>query len=92
MDLVPDQHVAVQAAIQRWVDSAISKTTICASDFSVEDTDKLYRLAYELGCKGITIYRDNSRDEQVLNQMSLDLDEEIQACKIDDPDCPTCAL
>ena len=92
MDMIPEQHVAVQAAIQRWVDSAISKTTNCPSDFSIEDTDKLYRLAYELGCKGITIYRDNSRDEQVLNQMSLGLDEEIQACRIDDPDCPTCAL
>jgi ribonucleoside-diphosphate reductase alpha chain len=92
MDLKPEQHVAVQATIQRWVDSAISKTTNCPSDFSVEDTDKLYRLAYELGCKGITIYRDNSRNEQVLNQMSLDLDEEDEACRIDDPECTTCAL
>ncbi|HCC81106.1 MAG TPA: adenosylcobalamin-dependent ribonucleoside-diphosphate reductase, partial [Methylophaga sp.] len=92
MELVPEQHVAVQAAIQRWVDSAISKTTNCPTDFSIEDTDKLYRMAYDLGCKGITIYRDNSRDEQVLNQMVLDLEDEAVACRIDDPDCVTCAL
>jgi len=91
MDLKPEQHVAVQAAIQRWVDSAISKTTNCPSSFSVEDTDKLYRLAYELGCKGITIYRDSSRSEQVLNQMSLELEDDA-VCRIDDPDCVSCAL
>ena len=92
MDLMPEEHVAVQAAIQRWVDSAISKTTNCPADFSIEDTDKLYRMAYDLGCKGITIYRDNSRDEQVLNQMVLDLEDEDAVCRIDDPDCVTCAL
>ena len=96
MELLPEQHVAVQAAIQRWVDSAISKTTNCPTDFSIEDTDRLYRMAYDLGCKGITIYRDNSRDEQVLNQMTLDFekdsDDEVAACRIDDPECITCAL
>ncbi len=96
MELLPEQHVAVQAAIQRWVDSAISKTTNCPTDFSIEDTDRLYRMAYDLGCKGITIYRDSSRDEQVLNQMTLDFeedsDDEVAACRIDDPECVTCAL
>ena len=96
MELLPEQHVAVQAAIQRWIDSAISKTTNCPTDFSIEDTDRLYRMAYDLGCKGITIYRDNSRDEQVLNQMTLDFeedsDDEVEACRIDDPECITCAL
>ena len=96
MELLPEQHVAVQAAVQRWVDSAISKTTNCPTDFSIEDTDRLYRMAYDLGCKGITIYRDNSRDEQVLNQMTLDFeedsDDEVEACRIDDPECITCAL
>ena len=99
MDLLPEEHVAVQAAIQRWVDSAISKTTNCPSDFTKADTDRLYRLAYDLGCKGVTVYRDNSRSEQVLNdidsdQLTLNLDDdaEVEVCRIDDPDCATCAL
>lgn len=67
MELSPEQHVRVQAAIQRWVDSAISKTCNCPSDYTVEQTKQLYELMYRLGCKGGTIYRDQSRDEQVLN-------------------------
>jgi len=67
MELTPEQHVRAQAAIQRWVDSAISKTCNCPSDYTVEQTRELYELMYKLGCKGGTIYRDQSRDEQVLN-------------------------
>lgn len=67
MDLTAEDHVRVQAAIQRWVDSSISKTANAPADFTVEDTAKLYELAFELGCKGITIYRDGSRDTQVLH-------------------------
>jgi len=100
MEMLPEQHLAVQATAQRWVDAAISKTINCRSDISVESVDKLYRLAHELGCKGVTIYRDNSRNEQVLNnvgveQLELDLDDgadEELACRIDSSDCKTCAL
>jgi ribonucleoside-diphosphate reductase alpha chain len=67
MDLTPEEHVKVQATTQRWVDSAISKTCNCPSDYTVEQTKELYELMYKLGCKGGTIYRDKSRDEQVLN-------------------------
>ncbi len=67
MDLAPEDHVRVQAAIQRWVDSSISKTCNTPNSYTVEQTRKLYELMYELGCKGGTIYRDGSRDEQVLN-------------------------
>ena len=67
MDLSPSDHVKVQAAIQKWTDSAISKTCNCPSDYTVEQTKELYELMYDLGCKGGTIYRDKSRDEQVLN-------------------------
>jgi len=67
MSLSAEDHVRVQAAIQRWVDSSISKTANCPSDFTVEDTKRLYELAFDLGCKGVTMYRDGSRDVQVLN-------------------------
>ena len=67
MDLSAEEHIRVQAAIQRWVDSSISKTANAPHDFTIEETKKLYELAYELGCKGVTIYRDGSRDTQVLS-------------------------
>lgn len=67
MDLLPEEHVRVQAAIQRWVDSSISKTCNTPNSYTVEQTRKLYELMYDLGCKGGTIYRDGSRDVQVLN-------------------------
>ncbi len=67
MDLTPEEHVYVQAAIQRWTDSSISKTANAPSNYTLEDTARLYELAYDLGCKGVTIYRDQSRSEQVLH-------------------------
>ncbi|PPA84628.1 adenosylcobalamin-dependent ribonucleoside-diphosphate reductase [Brevibacillus laterosporus] len=67
MDLAAEDHVRVQAAIQKWVDSSISKTANAPHDFTVEDTKNLYELAFDLGCKGVTIYRDGSRDVQVLS-------------------------
>lgn len=75
MDLSPDGHVKVQAAIQRWVDSSISKTGNTPADYTVEETGKLYEQMYDLGCKGGTTYRDGSRETQVLNKM--DDDDEV---------------
>ncbi|MEO8065420.1 MAG: adenosylcobalamin-dependent ribonucleoside-diphosphate reductase [Candidatus Doudnabacteria bacterium] len=66
MELTPEEHVQVQAAVQRWTDSAISKTVNAPEDYTIEQTKKLYELMYDLGCKGGTIYRDGSRDEQIL--------------------------
>jgi ribonucleoside-diphosphate reductase alpha chain len=68
MDLTPDEHIRVQAAVQRWTDSSISKTANAPADYTVEDTRRLYELAYDLGCKGVTIYRDQSRHAQVLHR------------------------
>ncbi len=66
MDLTPEEHVNVLAACQRWVDSAISKTSNTPNSYTVEQTAALYALMHKLGCKGGTIYRDGSRDEQIL--------------------------
>ncbi|MWC29310.1 adenosylcobalamin-dependent ribonucleoside-diphosphate reductase [Paenibacillus sp. MMS18-CY102] len=70
MSLSAKDHIRVQAAIQRWVDSSISKTANAPNDFTVEETKELYELAFDLGCKGVTIYRDGSRDVQVLSTAS----------------------
>lgn len=61
-DLTPEEHVRVQAKVQQYTDSSISKTVNAPNDHTVEQVQTLYRLAYEMGCKGITYYRDGSRD------------------------------
>ncbi|HVA85571.1 MAG TPA: adenosylcobalamin-dependent ribonucleoside-diphosphate reductase [Candidatus Saccharimonadales bacterium] len=61
-DLSPEEHVMVQATIQRYVDASISKTVNAPNRHTVREVDTLYRLAYQLGCKGVTYYREGSRD------------------------------
>jgi ribonucleotide reductase alpha subunit/intein/homing endonuclease len=61
-DLTPEEHVRVQATVQRYTDSSISKTVNAPNSHTVAEVQTLYRLAYEMGCKGITYYRDGSRD------------------------------
>lgn len=60
-DLTPEDHVKIQAIVQRYVDASISKTVNAPNSHTVEDVKKLYTLAYECGCKGITYMRDGSR-------------------------------
>jgi ribonucleoside-diphosphate reductase alpha chain len=67
LELDPEEHVRMQAAVQKWIDSGISKTHNIPKNYTVDQVDKIFRLMHSLGCKGGTVHRQGAKEKNVLS-------------------------